>query len=254
MQYQFWLYNPTATPAWSQLQGYSASPTCTWTPAAAGNYLLSVTARGRHRHGREYAALVYRHQQRPADRGVRHRLSRLAATGDTPITLTATATGGTNVQYQFWVYNPTATPAWSQLQGYSASATCTWTPAAAGQLPALRHRAGRRHRHDREYAVRVRDHRPADGGFRHRRHPPRRRTANTPITFTAVATGGTNVQYQFWLYNPNATPAWSQLQGYSTQATCPWTPTTPGSYLLSVTACDMSNGMAANTLLWYTVD
>ncbi len=43
----------------------------------------------------------------------------------------------------------------------------------------------------------------------------------TPITFTAAATGGTNVQYQFWLYNPSANPAWSQLQAYSSSATCP---------------------------------
>ena len=52
---------------------------------------------------------------------------------------------------------------------------------------------------------------------------------NTPITFTASATGGTNVQYQFWMYNQAATPAWSQLQAYSSTATCQWTPTAAGS-------------------------
>ena len=37
-------------------------------------------------------------------------------------------TGEPNVQYQFWVYNPSVTPAWTQLQAYSANATCLWNP------------------------------------------------------------------------------------------------------------------------------
>ena len=44
---------------------------------------------------------------------------------------------------------------------------------------------------------------------------------NTPITFTATATGGTNVQFQYWLYNPIASPAWSQLQAYSSWRAAP---------------------------------
>ena len=68
-----------------------------------------------------------------------------------------------------------------------------------------------------------------------------------------VATGGMNVQYQFWLYNANATPAWSCRQGYSTTPTFAWTPTTPGNYVFSVTAVD-ETGAAANTLLNYTIN
>ena len=75
--------------------------------------------------------------------------------------------------------------------------------------------------------------------------------AYTPITITAAATGGTNVQYQFWVYNPS-TPAWSQLQGYSSAATCNWTPTLAGNYYLSITAQD-ATGTAVNDAVWYTV-
>ena len=81
MQYQFWLYNPAATPAWSQLQAYSAQATCAWTPAAAGNYLLSVTAQDATGTAVNTTALVYRHQHPPLTAVVRHRLARLAATG-----------------------------------------------------------------------------------------------------------------------------------------------------------------------------
>ena len=129
---------------------------------------------------------------------------------NTPITFTATATGGTNVQFQFWLYNPVATPAWSQLQAYSSSATCCWTPAAVGN-----------------YLLSVTAQDGATGAAVNTLlwytigNPLTAVTvtpslaspqpANTSITFTATATGGTNVQYQFWVYNPIATPAWSQI-------------------------------------------
>ncbi len=76
---------------------------------------------------------------------------------------------------------------------------------------------------------------------------------NTQIAITASASGLSLVSYRFWLYHPAATPAWSQLQAYSPQATCPWTPSAPGSYLISVTAQDGPGGIEKNTTLWYTV-
>ena len=75
----------------------------------------------------------------------------------------------------------------------------------------------------------------------------------TRITFTAVATGGTNVQYQFWLYTPSSTPAWQQLQAYSSQNTCPWKPIATGNYMCSATARDGATGIEIYNTLWYTV-
>ncbi len=76
---------------------------------------------------------------------------------------------------------------------------------------------------------------------------------NTAITLTASATGGTDVEYQFWVYNPNASPAWQQLQAYAGDASCTWTPASAGNYLLSITALDIPTGDEANTLLWYGI-
>ena len=84
--------------------------------------------------------------------------------------------------------------------------------------------------------------------------PASPQSASTPITITATATGGTNVQYQFWCYNAEANPAWFQLQGYSTQNTCVWTPSTSGSYYLSITALDGVTGADVNTTAWFTVE
>ncbi len=44
MQYQFWSYNPDASPAWCQLQAYSALNSCTWTPTTGGAYLIVASA------------------------------------------------------------------------------------------------------------------------------------------------------------------------------------------------------------------
>ena len=178
----------------------------------------------------------------------------LAATANTPITLTATATGGTNVQYQFWVYQATRNPAWRQLQAYSTSATCRWTPATAGNyllsITACDGAIGTVMNTTCWYAVTAG---PPLTAVSVATNPKAPQPANTPITLTATATGGTSVQYQFWVYNAAAIPAWSQLQGYSSSANCTWTPATAGNYLLSITAYDGATGMVVNTLLWYSI-
>ncbi len=119
-----------------------------------------------------------------------------------PITLTAAATGGSNVQYQFCVYNPTATPAWSEVQGYSASATCTWTPAVPGDyllsVTAQDGLTGVEVSTTRWYSV---TNSPLTG-VTLQANPPSPKMKSTPITLTAAAKGGTGVQYQFWLYIP----------------------------------------------------
>ena len=75
---------------------------------------------------------------------------------------------------------------------------------------------------------------------------------NTPITLS-VNTDESNLQYQFWVYNPAVVPNWTQLQAYSTTATCIWTPNTPGNYYLAVTAQNLNTGQETTNTLWYTV-
>ncbi len=247
VQYQFWLYNP-ATLTWSQLQAYSPSSTCSWTPTTPGNYLISAAAldgvTGEEVSTTSWYAVVSSVLSAVS-------LSTSPASPqpcNTAVTLTASATGGTNVQYQFWLYNP-ATLAWSQLQAYSPSSTCSWTPATPGRY--LLSTSARDSVSGQEvsttswftvinpaFAVSL------------SAAPPSPQPSNTPVTFTAAATGGTNVQYQFWLYNP-ATVTWTQLQAFSPSPTCSWTtPVTPGSYLISTTAQDGASGQEVSAMLW----
>ena len=251
VQFQFWIYNPAANPAWSQLQGYSSSAGCTWTPATAGSYLFSVTALDA-AGAAENIMRWYTVTGTPPLTAV----SVAAAPAspqpvNTPITFTASTTGGTDVQYQFWLYNPAAAPAWSMLQGYSTQTACAWTPTTAGQYllsVTAQDATGAAVNTMLWYTVGT----PLTA-VSVTAAPASPQPVDTPITFTAVATGGTDVQYQYWVYNANANPAWSQLQTYSSQATYTWTPTLAGSYFLSVTAQDGVTGAAVNTTFWYTI-
>ncbi len=255
IQYQFWVYNPSVIPAWSQLQEYSASASCVWTPSVPGSYLLSATAKDGTTGAEVNATLWY-----SITGGVPLTAVSVTASSsspqpvNTPITLTAMATGGTNVQYQFWLYTPNGTPAWSPLQAYSSSASCTWNPNGPGDyllsVSAKDGVTGTEVNATLWYSI--------TGGVpltavvvTTSLSSPQ--PVNTPITLTATATGGTSVQYQFWLYNANTTPAWRQLQGYSASASCTWTPSAAGNYLLAVTAMDGITGGEANMTFWYRI-
>ena len=253
VQFQYWVYNANASPAWSQLQGYSATPTYTWTPSTPGNYYLSATAFDTTSGIALNQCQWYTISSPPVTAVSLSATPASPQPPHTPITLSAAATGGTTVQYQFWVYNSVATPTWSQLRGYSATATCAWTPAAPGSyyITVTANDLASNTAAVNSYWFIVTG--STLTGLSVTASPTTSSAINTPVTFTAAATGGSNVQYQFWIYNAMAIPAWSQLQGYSSTATCVWTPTAPGNYLLSATAQDGATGTLLNQMLWYTV-
>jgi hypothetical protein len=59
---------------------------------------------------------------------------------------------------------------------------------------------------------------------------------NTPITWTAVAIGGTgNLEYQFWRYRAS-TNIWTLVQKYSALSTFTWQPSAAeaGTYAMQV--------------------
>ena len=255
-QYQFWVYNPASIPAWSQVQAYSSQNTCTWIPNVPGVSLISATAQDAVNPGVEKNATLWYTVTCPALTAVSAACSPASPqTVSTPITLTATATGGLNVQYQFWVYNRAGNPAWSQVQAYSSQNSCTWTPTSAGSyLLSVTAKDGYTGTEvNQTYWYTVNPSPTALSAVSVNSSPASPQAVNTPISLTATATGGTNVQYQFWVYNPSGTPAWSQLQAYASLSTCTWKPTSAGPYLLSVTAKDGATGTEVNQTCWYTI-
>ena len=213
VQFQFWVYNAAATPAWSQLQTYSSLATYTWTPEAAGNYLLSITAQDVSTGTGVNTLLWYPVSSPPPITALS-----VAATPAAPqlpntrVTLTASATGGLNVTYEFWVYNAAATPAWRQLQGYSTSASCVWIPAAQGtyllSITAQDGSTGTGANTLLWYSVSGSSP-PLTVSVT--ATPAAPQLPNTHVTLTASATGGTNVLYQFWLYNATVDPGMAPI-------------------------------------------
>jgi subtilisin family serine protease len=136
LQYKFWRYE-AATATWTMVQDYGPTNTFVWTPtsAEAGTYGIAVYVRSAGS-TTDYEAvlgtwgIVILGAAPPTLNTLTANVSFPAAAG-TPVTWTASATGGTApLQYQFWRYN-VATATWAVVQGYSASNTFTWTPAPA---------------------------------------------------------------------------------------------------------------------------
>ena len=232
VSYQFWAYSAT-TQSWSQLPASSNS--CTWTPAAAGWYYLTVSAQDGVSGTVVTAATWYGVSSLTA---VTLNTSPVSPQPvNTPITLTASATGGSNGHYQFWCYSaatgtgisyrPSPPPklrvGHRTLPVFISSPPPRRTAAAAGRK-ARRSGSPSRPRADGGIAGHGS---PLPAGHEYPDHADR------------DMTGGTAVQYQFWAYSAT-TQSWSQLQGLSTSPTCSWTPTTAGWYYLSVTAQDVT--------------
>ena len=247
LTYQFWCYS-VATGTWNQLQAFSPANTVGWLPSAPGLYLLSATAQDGSS-GQQMSASCWFTVSGPPLTAVSLATAPLSPQSvNTPVTLTATPTGGTNVQYQFWIYSAN-TQSWSRLQALSASSTCTWTPPTAGwyylSVTAL-DATGTTANTSAWYGVSS----LLSATLTTAKASPQ--PVNTPITLTLTATGGSNLQYQYWIYNATA-QTWSQLQGYSTSPSCIWTPTIAGDYYLSGSVLDGLTGLQVTATAWFTI-
>jgi hypothetical protein len=259
LEYRFWRFKLGV--GWTAVQGYGAANTYSWTPgpADAGTYSLQVWVR---QVGSSASYEAWRGTDTfavnapPAARLTSFIQSPAAGvTAGTPITWSATATGGTApLQYKFWL---NAGGAWIVLRDYSPLSTVTWTPTAPGSYTAqvwVRSSGS---------SVGYEDWRStgfitvgpsstafvadlsADVSF-----PA---MVTRPMTWTARAGGGTApLQYKFWRYKESV--GWSIVQEYSTNATYTWTPVAgeEGTYALQVWV--RSSGSAATYEGWRGTD
>jgi N-acetylmuramoyl-L-alanine amidase len=131
LEYSFYVYDRSKG-TWSVGRQYNPSNTFNWTPGASSTYALQVWAR---RPGSSAAYDAWRGTDyldvfsSPAKlKSVTVDAAFPSPTG-TPITWTATASGGTAaLEYRFVIYN--ASTGWRVLQEYSPSRSTTWTPRA----------------------------------------------------------------------------------------------------------------------------
>jgi hypothetical protein len=227
IQYQFWRFSST-TGMWTMAQDWSADNTYSWSPPA-GTAAIQVWGRSS---GSSAAYDAFAGTGIFTVTGPAPKLTALTANVsfpapfNVPITFTATATGGiAPLEYQFWRYSPAA--GWVLGQDYSTTNTFTWFPPQGTNAVQVWVR-------NPGSAAAWQDWRSTGlfgvGGS----STPARLTnltanVNFPaspsslITWTATATGATQVEYKFFLLDA-ATGSWSILRDWGTSNQASWMP------------------------------
>jgi hypothetical protein len=131
LEYSFYVYD-RAQGTWRVGRQYNTNNTFDWTAGVSGTFALQAWAR---KAGSSSAYDVWRGTDyvevfnSPAKMKSLTTDVTFPVSVGTPITWTATASGGTSaLEYRFVIYN--AASGWKVLKEYSQSTTATWTPAA----------------------------------------------------------------------------------------------------------------------------
>jgi hypothetical protein len=152
----------------------------------------------------------------------------------TPLTITATATGGVApYQFKWWVWNGTT---WTIARDWAAGNTLAWTPSAPGdyELQAWVRNSGVPA--DTSWQAWGRLTYTVTGSGLTLSSVTANRTGVRPvgrfITFTATATGGVApYQFKWWVWNGTT---WTIARDWAAGNTFTWTPRAPGDYQIQV--------------------
>lgn len=229
------------------VRDWSTSTTYAWRPTAAGSYTVTVWARSAGvtadaAQAQAQVSFVIRQPVPKLQISLSGGMASPQAAG-TPITFTASATGGHGGPYSFkwWLFDGSQ---WVMLRNWGTTATYTWTPSKAGSYYVGiwgRDAQTTGDVGDVNFSVPFVVSSPAPS------KPPVRitgltpslsapRPAGTSITWTAAATGGSGAhQFKWWVLEGGT---WTMARNWSTQATFAWTPSKAGSYYVGVWARD----------------
>ena len=242
-QYKWLLFDGST---WATTQDWSTTATFAWTPTSANSaYRVGVWVRSADRtadssdNDNSNRSVTF-----PIGEGPRpSSLSITSLTSDrnspqvvsTAIQFTATAGGGT-APYEFkWrVFDGSA---WSVVQGWTSSASLTWTPTVAGsayQVEVWVRSAGNttdtaaspNASATRPFTITAVTTAPLTlTSLTSDKAAPQ--SPSTTITFTATASGGSApYQYKWWLFDG---ASWSVAQDWSSKSTLSWAPARAGS-------------------------
>ena len=242
-EYRFDLYDATRA-AWTSLRSYSTTNTVTWTPTMAGTYWVQVWVRAvgatsAYDDWRNSATVSVSAPASTPAKLATVTTSLTSATTQTPVVFGATSTGGTGTyEYRFALYD-SGRATWTVLQNYAAPASVTWTPAVAGTYWMqvwVRSVGSTAAWDDWRNSATVTVTATSSAPVKLATFTTSRTTATTqtPVVFTASATGGTSAyEYRFALYD-SGRAVWTVLQNYSTTASVTWTPAASGTYWMQV--------------------
>lgn len=234
VQYQFEV-SANWGASWTVLRAYGTASTLSWTPQAAGAYLLKVTAREPLLPAQAVSGTLAFSVVEPLSAVALAPSPASPQPIKTQIRLNAAPTGGINVQYQYYL-STNGGVSWSVLQKWTTAAYKDWKPTS-----------------NRDYLLKVEAREGATGmpvasevlhytitpapptSVKLTASPASLRTVSTPITLKAAKTGGKYVEYRFEA-STDWGATWTVLRDFNALATAEWTPTTAATYLLRVSA------------------
>lgn len=227
VQYRFLLTAGTTT---TVLREWGTGASCAWTPLTSGDYQVEVRARAMGSTVESTATATVGYTIKPAVSAIALKaVPASPVVPGTPVTLTATPTGGVTLTYSFHLFDGVA---WSILSDRSAANTCVWTPTLNGTctVQVRVYEAGSVKSWDaaRSLSFKVA---PPITDLTVSGTPSSPIAVGTTVHITAQATGGTTPQYRFLVYNGNVLVRYS---GWSTMSTYDWTPTAKGVWTLYV--------------------
>ena len=238
LHYQFVRYS--VADGWSIVKPYSTSNKYTWEPAwgSEGQYSLQVWVRNGGSTALYDAWLgtnMFEIKRAPLQLTLGNAFP---VPPRTPVNVTARVPDDTaTFEYQFYLYNR-GTGTWSLARAYDTANSFTWTPSATGTylLQVWARRVGSVAQYDVWSAT---DYLNVAVGPAEMVSVTADSTASnvgTPITWTAIARGGTAspLQYKFVMYTEGA--GWTLLRDWAAGNTFTWTPTNSeiGGHLVQV--------------------
>lgn len=237
-------YLDGATTVWVPIQNFNANAVCNWTPTLAKTYTIYLTAR-------EQNATTAQYKYAPSQiYTINPALSAMALTitptspkalGST-LTLKATPTGGTKVEYEFKAKytDPINGVIWVNIQAFTLNgSTVTWTPAEARTYTIYVTAREQGSLSDSwKYASQNYTITPVLASVSLQVIAPWPRVVNQPITLRANAVGGAKVEYEFKAkYTEGGVTTWVPIQAFTLGSfQVVWTPTEAHIYTVYVTA------------------
>jgi len=256
-EYQFAVKDPVSG-VMKVKQHYGSSNTFSYTPTNAGTYTIRVFARNVGSTALYEAARWYNYAVIATPPVSSVTLG--ASPGSpqlvgTPVTFTATATGGSSTrEYQFAVNDP-ASGVMTVKQPYGSSNTFPYTPTTPGaySIRVYVRNAGSAAQYEAvTWYVYNAVTNPPVAGVTLGASPASPQPVNTPVTFTATATGGgASKEYQFAVKDP-VSGVMTVKQSYGSSNTFPYTPVNAGTYTIRVYVRNVGSAASYEAARWLT--
>ena len=250
------------TQQWRVLRDYTTNPVHVETPPITGTFTLEVRAR-------EQGTTTYVSDQEVYTIGSAPPSGltavSLAVTPPSPqpagtaLTLTATPTGGTTVEYLFGVwYTSGGTLRWLVLRDYATNPVHVETPPITGTFTfevRAREQGATTYVNDQEsYTIGTTPPPTELTAVSLAVTPPSPQPPGTELTLTATPTGGTVVEYLFGVwFTSNSTQQWLVLQDYSTEASHVTAPPITGTFTFEVRAREQGTTASVSDQEVYTI-